>query len=60
MLDQLARIALAEVADKRATFTRGNVLAEVHRQLQGIRFATAERPDRGRRHHHRRAPSDTP
>jgi conjugative relaxase-like TrwC/TraI family protein len=41
MLDQLSRLTLTEVADKRATFARGNVLAEVHRQLQGIRFADA-------------------
>jgi conjugative relaxase-like TrwC/TraI family protein len=34
--------ALATVAAKRATFTRANVLAEVHRQLHGARFATGE------------------
>lgn len=42
MASRLARTTLSEVADKRATFTRGNVLAETHRQLSGIRFATAQ------------------
>ena len=28
------------MADKRATFTRANLLAEAHRQLHGVRFAT--------------------
>ena len=31
---------MAKVADKRATFTRANLLAETHRQLHGVRFAT--------------------
>jgi conjugative relaxase-like TrwC/TraI family protein len=35
----VARLALRAVATKRATFTHANVLAEVHRQLHGVRFA---------------------
>ena len=42
MLAAVAELALATVADKRATFTRSNVFAEVLRQLHGVRFATAE------------------
>ncbi len=30
------------VAERRATFSRANVLAEVHRQLHGVRFASPE------------------
>ena len=30
------------VAERRATFSRANVLAEVHRQLQGVRFASPD------------------
>src|SRR5207245_856776 len=40
LLHDAARIALDTVAAKRATFGHANVLAEVHRQLHGIRFAT--------------------
>jgi conjugative relaxase-like TrwC/TraI family protein len=44
ILRDAARAALASVADKRATFSHANVLAEVHRQLHGVRFAApAER-----------------
>jgi ATP-dependent exoDNAse (exonuclease V) alpha subunit len=44
MLADAARIALDKVAERRATFSRANVLAEVHRQLHGVRFtAPAER-----------------
>ena len=39
MLAEVAAQALAKVADKRATFTRGNVLAEVLRTIHGVRFA---------------------
>ncbi|HZC72091.1 MAG TPA: MobF family relaxase [Jatrophihabitans sp.] len=39
MLRDVALIALDSVAVKRATFTHANVLAEVHRQLHGVRFA---------------------
>ena len=40
LLRDAARIALDTVAAKRATFGHANVLAEVHRQLHGVRFAT--------------------
>jgi len=40
MLAEVAALALSKVAEKRATFTRGNVFAEVLRQLHGVRFAT--------------------
>jgi hypothetical protein len=40
LLRDVARVALDVVASKRATFTHANVLAEVHRQLHGARFAT--------------------
>ena len=40
MLAEAAHLALAKVAEKRATFTRGNVFAEVLRVLHGVRFAT--------------------
>jgi hypothetical protein len=39
MLREAASLALAVVADRRATFTRSNVFAEVTRQLHGVRFA---------------------
>lgn len=35
-----AKVVLAKVADKRATFTRANLFAEALRELQGVRFAT--------------------
>ncbi|WP_386053931.1 MobF family relaxase [Terrabacter terrigena] len=38
MLDEAARVAVEVVSGKRATFTRANVLAEVLRQIAGIRF----------------------
>ena len=41
ILADAATLVVAKVADKRATFTRANLLAEVHRQLHGVRFATA-------------------
>ncbi|KQZ88455.1 TrwC relaxase [Phycicoccus sp. Root563] len=40
ILAAAATLVVAKVADKRATFTRANLLAEVHRQLHGVRFAT--------------------
>lgn len=44
ILDDVARVALEKVAASRATFSRWNVAAEVHRQLHGVRFAApAER-----------------
>jgi conjugative relaxase-like TrwC/TraI family protein len=42
MLRDVARLALDTVASKRATFSHANVLAEVHRQLHGARFASAD------------------
>jgi conjugative relaxase-like TrwC/TraI family protein len=38
ILRDAATVVLTKVADKRATFTRANLLAEAHRQLQGVRF----------------------
>lgn len=40
MLHDLARLVLDAIAHKRATFAHANVLAEVHRQLHGISFAS--------------------
>ena len=40
MLADAATVALDHVAAKRATFTRANVLAEVLRQVAGVRFVT--------------------
>jgi conjugative relaxase-like TrwC/TraI family protein len=37
-----AGVAVQRVAERRATFTRANLLAEVHRQLHGVRFAAPE------------------
>ena len=42
MLREIAGIALETVAAKRSTFSHANVLAEVHRQLHGARFATGD------------------
>ena len=39
MLREVAAVALATVSGRRTTFTHANVLAEVHRQLHGMRFA---------------------
>jgi hypothetical protein len=35
-------VAVRTVAERRATFTRANLLAELHRQFQGVRFASPE------------------
>jgi hypothetical protein len=40
ILSDVARVSLEKVAEMRATFSRANVSAEVHRQLRGVRFAT--------------------
>jgi conjugative relaxase-like TrwC/TraI family protein len=40
ILADAATLVVRKVADKRATFTRANLLAETHRQLHGVRFAT--------------------
>jgi ATP-dependent exoDNAse (exonuclease V) alpha subunit len=40
MLRETATVVLARVGERRATFTRANLLAEAFRQVQGVRFAT--------------------
>jgi hypothetical protein len=40
MLADAAGVAVQMVAERRATFSRANLLAEVHRQLHGVRFAS--------------------
>lgn len=40
MLADLAGVARERTAERRCTFTHANVLAEVHRQLRGVRFAS--------------------
>jgi conjugative relaxase-like TrwC/TraI family protein len=40
ILADAASVAVQRVAERRATFSRANVLAEVHRQLHGVRFAS--------------------
>jgi len=42
MLAEAAKVAAHTVAEKRATFARSNVFAEVLRQFHGVRFATAD------------------
>ena len=42
ILEDAASVAVQCVAERRATFSRANVLAEVHRQLHGVRFASPE------------------
>jgi conjugative relaxase-like TrwC/TraI family protein len=42
ILADAAGVAVQRVAERRATFSRANVLAEVHRQLHGVRFASPE------------------
>jgi hypothetical protein len=42
ILGDAANVAVRTVAERRATFTRANLLAELHRQFQGIRFASPE------------------
>jgi conjugative relaxase-like TrwC/TraI family protein len=42
ILEDTAGVAVQHVAEHRATFSRANVLAEVHRQLHGVRFASPE------------------
>lgn len=42
ILADAAAVAVGKVSERRATFSRANVLAEVHRQLQGVRFADPE------------------
>ena len=42
ILADAASMAVHKVAERRATFSRANVLAEVHRQFQGVRFASPD------------------
>jgi ATP-dependent exoDNAse (exonuclease V) alpha subunit len=42
ILADAADVAVQRVAERRATFSRANVLAEVHRQLHGVRFASPD------------------
>jgi conjugative relaxase-like TrwC/TraI family protein len=42
MLTEVGVIAVNVVAEKRSTFSRANVFAEVLRQIHGVRFATAD------------------
>jgi len=42
MLTEAAKVAVHAVAEKRATFARSNLFAEVLRQFHGVRFASAE------------------
>ncbi|WP_276970534.1 MobF family relaxase, partial [Ferrimicrobium acidiphilum] len=42
MLEEVATLALEMVSERHATFGRTNVLAEVHRQLQGLRFVSPD------------------
>ena len=42
ILADAAGMAVQRVAERRATFSRANVLAEVHRQLHGVRFASPD------------------
>ncbi len=42
ILADAAGVAVQTVAERRATFSRANLLAEVHRQLHGVRFASPE------------------
>jgi conjugative relaxase-like TrwC/TraI family protein len=42
ILADAAGVAVQRVAERRATFSRANVLAEVHRQLHGVRFASPD------------------
>jgi conjugative relaxase-like TrwC/TraI family protein len=42
ILSDAAGVAVEQVAERRATFSRANVLAEVHRHLHGVRFASPD------------------
>ena len=42
ILADAAGVAVQNVAERRATFSRANLLAEVHRQLHGVRFASPD------------------
>ena len=42
ILADAAGVAVQKVAERRATFSRANLLAEVHRQLHGVRFTSPD------------------
>ena len=42
ILADAASATIRKVSERRATFSRANVLAEVHRQFHGVRFACAD------------------
>jgi conjugative relaxase-like TrwC/TraI family protein len=42
ILADAASVTIHKVSERRATFSRANVLAEVHRQFQGVRFASPD------------------
>lgn len=42
MLAEVASLAAYKTAERHSTFSRANVLAEVHRQLHGVRFASPD------------------
>ncbi len=42
ILADAASVAVRTVAERRATFSRANLLAELHRQFQGVRFAAPD------------------
>ncbi len=42
ILADAAGVAVQTVAERRATFSRANILAEVHRRFHGLRFASPE------------------
>jgi conjugative relaxase-like TrwC/TraI family protein len=42
ILADVANVTIHNVSERRATFSRANVLAEVHRQFHGVRFASPD------------------
>jgi conjugative relaxase-like TrwC/TraI family protein len=42
MLRDAGAVAVYTVSEKRATFSRSNIFAEMHRQFMGVRFASAD------------------
>lgn len=42
MLGEVAALATEKTAERHSTFSRANVLAEVHRQLHGVRFGSPD------------------
>ena len=42
ILSDAASVTIFKVSERRATFSRANVLAEVHRQFHGVRFASPD------------------